>query len=357
MNKNKISVLGYIFLNIITSLLFFYISFSFYTLQISRASDLPLLSAVWITVAVYYATFIVCLILNVKNHRNYFSVAYNLLIPYSILNSVVLFCYTGTATFWCIAISVILPVFVFLIERIADKLPLNSLSKIFNAKTELDPKQDEPLQESNHNKESLSNKIRFIVAPFFAIFLISTVAALGYLGVYQSHYYTYEHNDIYYSEKSMSAEEIEIFSKIERRTWKNLSLGEKIDVLQKVANREAERLGIPHPPKVETEELYNKLYNVNFSSETNTVELDLNMVKHGNDGYNAVRALAHGVFYAYEDAKTKLVEYFDSQAEDISTYSNLINFEENKVNNLFSFERNAKAYSELIVAEFRRMIP
>lgn len=361
-NKERTSGFGYFLFNFIAFVSFYVFGLFFYTTEFARGT-LDYSYKYIITILVTFTVlFIALCIINGKKYRNTFGMLMNISVPLSVLNVVVLIKRAGSIGVWCAVIALAAVLLFWLFVWLVDKIPTSPLSeKLIGLLYE---KEDESFEESSENQiredttdydTSPTKCIYSSVVAFFIILAIMTTLVMGCLGVFQTHYNSYHDYDVSYHEKYIPNEDMHEYVKIESNHWKTLDVDSRLEVLQRFAEHEAVRLGLPEVPTVVTAELYNKYYDVNYNAEENLIELDLNMVKYNKNGYKAVKALANGAYCAYEDAKKQLVEAINSD-EATSKYSELTMFWDTNVNNQFAFEENSRKYSEFVQSELRRKI-
>ncbi len=286
----------------------------------------------------------------------------NIAVPISILNAGVLVKRAGSIGLWCVVIALAAVLYFWLFVWLCNKVPtpkfIDKFASLLIPYVECEIDENDIIE---INKKaaiyeiSLKKIVYNSVISFFIILSIISTSTMGCLGIFQTHYNAYHGYDVSYHEKYIPNEDMREYLKIESKYWETLDVDSRIEILQKFAEQEAVRLGLPEAPTVVTAELYNKYYDVNYNAEENLIELDLNMVKYNKSGYKAVKALANGAYYAYEDAKKQLVEAINSD-EVTSKYSELTMFWDTNVNNQIAFEENARKYSEYVQSEFRRKI-
>lgn len=361
-NKERISGVGYFLFNLMAFVAFYVFGLFFYTTELARGTLDYSSKYLIVALATFTILFITLCIINGKKCRNIFGMLMNISVPLAILNVVVLIKRAGSIGIWCAIISLALVAIFWLFVWLEDKMPKNAFFEklivlLYGKENENSEESSDNMicEETTEYEVSVPKRIYSSVIAFFIILAVMTTLVMGCLGVFQTHYNSYHDHDVSYHEKYIPNEDMREYSKIESKYWKSLDIDSRLEVLQKFAEQEAVRLGLPEVPSVVTAELYNKYYDVNYNAEENLIELDLNMVKYNKSGYKAVKALANGSYYAYEDAKKQLVEAINSD-EATSKYSELTMFWDTNVNNQFVFEENARRYSEFVQSEFRRKI-
>jgi len=361
-NKERTSGFGYFLFNFIAFVSFYVFGLFFYTTEFARGT-LDYSYKYIITILVTFTVlFIALCIINGKKYRNTFGMLMNISVPLSILNVAVLIKRAGSIGVWCAAISIAIVAIFWLFVWLEDKIPTSPFFEklivlLYGKENETSEESSDNIicQETTEYEVSVPKRIYSSVIAFFIILAVMTTLVMGCLGVFQTHYNSYHNYDVSYHEKYISNEDMHEYVKIESKYWKTLDVDSRLEVLQRFAEHEAVRLGLPEVPTVVTAELYNKYYDVNYNAEENLIELDLNMVKYNKNGYKAVKALANGAYCAYEDAKKQLVEAINSD-EATSKYSELTMFWDTNVNNQFAFEENSRKYSEFVQSELRRKI-
>lgn len=353
MKKNWIPIFSYIFITLFSICLVALAAMLFYSIEVSRGLEFALRSySPYFVLGVFAVMGLLSAIMNLIFYRKATSFLINLIIPIAVLNAIVLYRRVPNIAIWCIVVSIAIPLLILLLKKIFKK-PFNQI--LFDI---LYSSHEDKVEEGDFDFKDASIKSNFwlnIIRSFIVLF-ISTTVALGWFGIYESYHYTYEHKNLHFSETYILAEEMEVLSKIESKAWQTLSIHEKTDVLNQVVEIEAIRLGIPLTPSVEMTEACNTPYNAKFNPDTNTIEIDVATVQH-KDGYKAVKAIAFASFYAYENSKMELLKYLNSPVEyNVIPFSTLVDFKDNRENNQFSFEENAKRFSELVVSSYRRKI-
>lgn len=361
-NKERISGVGYFLFNLMAFVAFYVFGLFFYSVELNR-SNIEYSHKCFIAILVTFAIlFIALCIINAKKCRNIFGMLMNVSVPMSILNVVVLIKRAGSIGVWCAAIALSAVLLFWIFVWLEDKIPTSPFFEklivlLYGKENENSEKSSDNMicEETTEYEISVPKRIYSSVVAFFIILATMTTLVMGCFGIFQTHYNSYHDYDVSYHEKYILNEDMREYVKIESKYWKTLDIDSRLEVLQKFAELEAVRLGLPEVPTVVTAELYNKYYDVNYNAEENLIELDLNMVKYNKSGYKAVKALANGSYYAYEDAKKQLVEAINSD-EAISKYSELTMFWDTNVNNQFAFEENSRKYSEFVQSELRRKI-
>ena len=361
-NKERISGVGYFLFNLMAFVAFYVFGLFFYSVELNR-SNIEYSHKCFIAILVTFAIlFIALCIINAKKCRNIFGMLMNVSVPMSILNVVVLIKRAGSIGVWCAAIALSAVLLFWIFVWLEDKIPTSPFFEklivlLYGKENENSEKSSDNMicEETTEYEISVPKRIYSSVVAFFIILATMTTLVMGCFGIFQTHYNSYHDYDVSYHEKYILNEDMREYVKIESKYWKTLDIDSRLEVLQKFAELEAVRLGLPEVPTVVTAELYNKYYDVNYNAEENLIELDLNMVKYNKSGYKAVKALANGSYYAYEDAKKQLVAAINSD-EAISKYSELTMFWDTNVNNQFAFEENSRKYSEFVQSELRRKI-
>ncbi len=360
-NKERMSGFGYILFNFIAAIAFYVLGLVFYAAEFARGTFDYGPKYIIAVIATFTILFIAFCIVNGKKCRSIFGVLINVAAPISILNVGVLVKRAGDVGFWCAAISLVVVVFFGAFVWLEDKTPIRLFFE--KLKISLIGEDSETCEEAKNNElceqteyELTPSKCIYssVIAFFIALCVISTLA-IGWLGIFQTHYNSYYNSDVSYNEKYIPNADMSEYVKIESKTWNTLNIDSRLEILQKIAEQEAVRLGLPEVPTVVTTELYNNVYDVNYNSEENIIELDLDMVKYSKNGYKAVKALANGTYRAYENAKKQLVEAINSD-EETSKYSGLVMFWDTNINKQFAFEENAAKYSKFVQSEYRRKI-
>lgn len=361
-NKERISGVGYFLFNLMAFVAFYVFGLFFYTTELARGTLDYSSKYLIVALATFTILFITLCIINGKKCRNIFGMLMNISVPLAILNVVVLIKRAGSIGIWCAIISLALVAIFWLFVWLEDKMPKNAFFEklivlLYGKENENSEESSDNMicEETTEYEVSVPKRIYSSVIAFFIILAVMTTLVMGCLGVFQTHYNSYHDYDVNYHEKYISNEDMHEYVKIESKYWKSLDVDSRLEILQKFAEHEAIRLGLPEVPTVITAELYNKYYDVNYNAEENLIELDLNMVKYNKNGYKAVKALTNGAYCAYEDAKKQLVEAIKTD-EVISKYSELTMFWDTNVNNQFAFEENSRMYSEYVQSEFRRKI-
>lgn len=361
-NEERMSKLGYFLFNFIAFVAFTTFGSFFYIAEFTRGTLEYSYKHIIAVFAIFTVLFIALCIINGKKCRNVVGMLMNIAVPISILNVGVLIKRAGGIGFWCIVIDLVVIAVFNAFVWVESKLSTNQFFEKF---TVVLSEEDEEYSEELSDNETHEESEKYVISPikriyksviaFFVILVIISTLAFGYLGIFQTHYNSYYNDDVSYSERYIPNEDMREYSKIESEHWKTLDADSRLEILQKIAVNEAGRLGLPEVPTVVTAELYNKDCNVNYNAEENLIELDANMVMYNKNGHKAVKALANGAYYAYEEAKKQLVEAINSD-DATSKYSELAMFWDTNRNNQFAFEKNALKYSEYVQSEFRRKI-
>lgn len=105
---------------------------------------------------------------------------------------------------------------------------------------------------------------------------------------------------------------LETICLLEEETWDNLSLQERMDVLQVIANIEASYLGLPHElnaiSAISDEETLGY-----YDDQTHTIAINIDFLQNGNSA-DILETLTHEAFHAYEH---RLVDLYESVTDEL----------------------------------------
>lgn len=348
MNKERSWKFGYFISCMIAFVFFFLFCLYFYMGEFTRGMLYVSFAPLAVVFTTFTALFIVLGIINFKLHPNGFGILMNIGTPLSLLNLAVLFKRAGGVGFWCVGAALAVIASFWLPVLFGKKITTASVldkyaSVFFGEEAEVD---EEALP--------LKNIIYGSVGSFFILLCLFTTIAMASLGIFRANYNVHYDTDVLYHETCYSNAEMSYYVKLEGKHWKTLDSSQRLELLQSLAEKEAKRLGLHSAPRVVTSELYNKPRNVSFNAEENLVELDLNTVERGTSGYKSFRALANGIYLAYENTKGQLFEAI--KEGELAKYSELIMFLDTSINAQFIFEENALTYSRFAESELRRKI-
>ena len=143
---------------------------------------------------------------------------------------------------------------------------------------------------------------------FFGIVFILLATINGMLlphFIHNNNLISENYNDYFYSN-------IDTLKKFDEAEWKNLSYDEKVDVLQKLADVEQCRLGIPDKMTVVTDKT-SELVLAHYREKTHTITIDSESVdKYGP--WKLMKAVCHEAFHGYQYRLVSL--YFDTSDEE-----------------------------------------
>lgn len=357
--KNKKTLnLGYCLANLIAMIAFYVFGALFYMTEFAKSSSHYSEKYIFLTLAIFTVPFIVLCIINGKVLRSAFGVLMNIAFPISILNVAVLIKRVGSIGIWCVMLAAAAVTIIKVIIWLEGKLPTTRLCQKLLGLSSKESEdvgteifEDKYDAKATEQERSLSKRIyRTVGAVFIALAVLSTFA-MCYYGIFQVHNSTYS-DDVNYHEKYIANEDMHEYVKIDSKYWETLDVDAKLEVLQKIAEHEAARLGLPDAPAVTAADLSDDDYVADYNVDENLIELDINTVKYGKDGYIAVKALANCAYYAYDQAKKQLLEAIKSD-EATSKYSTLGDI---KADDPIALEENARKYSEYVQSEYRRKI-
>lgn len=361
MENKKTLNLGYCLSNFIALIAFYVFGAFFYMTEFAKGSSHYSEKYIYITLAVFTIPFIVLCIINGKKMRNTFGVLMNIAFPVSILNVAVLIKRVGSIGIWCVMIAAVAVAIFKVVIWLEGKLPTTHLCKKLLGLSSKDLEdvdteifEDRPNVETTEQEQSVPKRIYRTVGALFIVLAVISTAAMCYYGIFQAHN-TYSAHDVDYHEKYISNEDMHEYVKIDSKYWETLDVEARFELLQKVAEHEAARLGLSEAPAVAAADLYDDNCVAAYYVDENLIELDRNIVQYGKDGYAAVKALANGIYRAYDHAKKQLSEAISTD-EEISKYSDLATHLGIGADDPIVLEENACRYSEYVQSEYRRKV-
>lgn len=397
--RTKTAIAEYLIVNAIILCLFYEIGVLFYMHELMpSANDYSLFKYFFIGFGILY---LVLFLINGKIYRNTFGSLMNIAVVASILNTWILIKKAGIAGIFCIALALIttgtlwllnfavLKIQAYILISKAKNNILEHLQSKETANTALnnsanDGSYNEDYNEDNdRSDEPYSPHIDFtcvglidwlkddrddlpkrkissahlIFAAFFIPLFVVTIFAMSSLGIFDEYQAVTSDPNYTYYETTVSNADMAVFKQIEAKYWQTLNTDSKIDLLQKVVDREAQRLGIPHAPTVvistDSETEHNDIST--YNTEENLIMLAPDTLGSDKDGYNAVRSVVYHTYIAYQNAGIELLELINAN-ETTSQYANLPIFFLSNRNDEYAFKSKASTYSELVGSEYRRKI-
>ncbi len=100
--------------------------------------------------------------------------------------------------------------------------------------------------------------------------------------------------------------------------WTQLSLAQRVDVLQHIANMEAHDLGLPNELNVKAAELGDSIHGC-YYDQTRTIYISLARIKESS-AHSALSALCHEAFHSYEYRLIDQYSKIDENARDLKMY-------------------------------------
>lgn len=121
------------------------------------------------------------------------------------------------------------------------------------------------------------------------------------------------------------ASEMDTLVKLETHTWRNLSVQERLEVLQVAANIEADALGLPHELKVVigTENKYS--INACYNDTEHTISIMLHHLE-GSGGRALLRSVCHEARHAYQHRLVSLFNSVDEAYQALALFDNARQF-------------------------------
>ncbi len=123
-------------------------------------------------------------------------------------------------------------------------------------------------------------------------------------------------------EKNMS-----VISKIDESIWKNLSLDERLNTLQTLANTEKVFLGISHEVNVSAESLGSGTYGL-YDYSRHEIAINVNVIM-DDDSTQAVTTLCHEVRHAYQHDSADAFLALPEEYQQLSVFDDMRAFYEN----------------------------
>ncbi len=359
--KNITNTVGYIFTNLVLAAMGFALTGMFYSTEFAEGGVALFGMRSYITANVLYvAVYFLTALLNGIFLRTKLGYIGNICISLAIMNVIVLFSQAGLAGLYSIIATVLIYAFWAAINYFADKMPKSLFIEEVTEEDDMPGITDEPDEEPAQEKPRLSKRLYSVAVKMLILLLVVSSLFLAIFNILGSYHYGHSYNNLIYREIRIEKSDMEEISKLEKAEWKALSLDERIDILQRISELEADRMGLPVAPKINAvalgDEFYSNIYNVYYDSGTCRIDIAYDVVAHSNDGYDAVRALANGIYLAYEDGKQKIVDYVAASSGDISGYANLLEYKHYQYNDPYSIEVKAKEFSHLVKDEYWRKI-
>ena len=133
------------------------------------------------------------------------------------------------------------------------------------------------------------------------------------------------------SEGTYSAEEhMDTLLLLQDDEWKKLTVQQKLDVMGVVANIEAEKLWISHSVTVGASDLNEKCRG-RYSEETNTVDLELSLLEHG-ESMATLNTLCHEMRHCYQYQMVAEYNKAENASEALALYRNAAVYKEEFAN-------------------------
>lgn len=112
---------------------------------------------------------------------------------------------------------------------------------------------------------------------------------------------------------------IDVVIKLQQNIWKSLSVKEKLDVMQTIANIEVNYLGIPNEVNVGTANLGQYTLGC-YEDKTHTVYIDLDHIENGSV-YDVLDTCCHEVYHCYQHRLVDTYLTADSKSKNLRIYN------------------------------------
>ncbi len=123
------------------------------------------------------------------------------------------------------------------------------------------------------------------------------------------------------------SDNIETVSLLNEDSWNELSVEEKLDVLQVIANIEASYLGLPHELNVSARILAEDICG-NYDDSTHTVTLNLDYLS-GESAHDVLETVLHEAYHAYERRLVDLYNRLSTEDQKLLMFESAPYYQEN----------------------------
>ena len=108
---------------------------------------------------------------------------------------------------------------------------------------------------------------------------------------------------------------LDTISLLQEDIWKNLSLQDRVNVLQMIANIEASYLGLPHELNVISAVMDEETLGY-YNDQIHTIAFNIDFLRQGNSA-DILETLSHEAFHAYEHRLVDLYEHAADELKDL----------------------------------------
>lgn len=331
--KKQLRGVTYAFFAIVLLVLCMAATMTFYTLAFRHAAPEASTAALAAVVAaVFVALYAISAVIHAKACRGIGGLLCNLLVPLSVLNSALLPVCAGRVGLYGIGIAAVLAIGAVAIPGLpAPPFAQRLAAGVVGAETDGGAAESDADPVEPNDAHGGKQRLHVAWVVFFAgLFAVSTVNLFAQ-GIVRAHRYTYADTELHYAESWVTAEEMATFSALDGKAWYALPTEGQIDLLQALADREAEKLGI------------------------RSVEIDAALVEGDADGYDAAYAVVEAVYLAYAQTKVELATYL-AASRDTAAYADLCDLADSTRDSAARLAARAEKYADLVVCEYRRKI-
>ena len=225
------------------------------------------------------------------------------------------------------------------------------------------------------NKERYSqivlSRIRHSVVSVFSVFTVALIVVMsimavdkltGNVNMYPSVKTDYNDSiagDYFY-------DNIDTVVLLDEEKWSDLTVSEKRDVLQIIANVERYRLGLPDELHVELENIASKTHLGYYTDDERTITVNKNFLAISTPA-QALEVICHEAYHAYEYRLVELYFSTDSSLKDLKVFEDVPTYaqefsdyvESSEDYSGYYYQRcevNARAYSEASADEYMNAI-
>lgn len=304
----------------------------------------PNLSYITSKIILYILLFFGCIYgvtSNIKIRRNNFSMAVNIIIPFGIYTLVVYFHYFKAATILVIAVAILLIALygTLIFERNIKNIPKKNIILKRRFKT------------FAYGSRSLFAMCMAVMIVFMGV-KTTLSGSLLKSDVQATNFQT--------SEEWTIANNIDTVCKLEESVWRDLSLDERMDVLQVIANIEANYLGTRYELNVSASPLDEYVLG-QFNENSHSITLDMEHVKF-DSSEDVLTSLLHECRHGYQHSCVALLDDFKEENKNLYIYREIAEYKYgfdnyNKIPYYTNpVEVDARQYSRESVEDYRNRI-
>lgn len=158
-------------------------------------------------------------------------------------------------------------------------------------------------------------------------------------------------NEIVENKNDIISENMKHIYKIDTNTWANLSIEERLDLLQILANTERIILGISHEISVCSDNLGFGTYG-SYDFNTHKVWIDLDVIN-DDTANKSIETLCHEIYHGYEHDFVNAFLSLDKEYQQLSVFDEVRKYKENFDNYQTGYDDFETYYNQIVEVDSR----